>query len=283
MWVFNHDHKWWGKRHVRRGLAYLHNQEDMYRAARDIFEPERILDHPTTNLTDAQVQQYLPDVELERYDPRASQPEQARAEFEAAGWSKEDGTWVDENGEEVVFRAKSVSTVQGRIRAIRVMNEQNESFGLTSEMVTVEGSTYWNDFGQGNFPVQWAAWQATLPSSAFQSSIAGPIGKQQLNVPRTVTVPEIGDVGGEDSLEVNIDDQMEAMRTAQTEEEFATAIRTLAWVCNQTVPGIPNYIGTHELPIDTERWNWPAADDPVWSTPSPVAYLTQFQGYPQKK
>jgi hypothetical protein len=256
--------------------------ERILAATPDDSANKQVLTHPSTILPDADVERYLSDIGVEAYGAAETKPKEAARAFRSAGWRKEAGNWHDENGEKVVFRCRSGAGQTIMNQRIQVLNTLLEEHGFSAELVTLEGSTLWNDFRQGDFPVQWAPWQATLPTAAFESAIAGPVGSQ-LNVPRTVTVPEVGDVGGEDMIEVDIEEQMQGIISAQNDSALAEPIRTLGWVCNQTVPALPIYIGEATTPIDTANWSWPAEDDPVWSTPSPQAYLAQKQALPTPK
>lgn len=275
-WVFNLDHEWWGNTDVRRGFAYLWNLEEQLAATPGDSANKDVPRLSTSGLADSVADRHLGDVDWHSYYPRESRTEEAIERFEAAGWSQEDDTWYDESGTEVELEVRSPAGVTVMLDRATILQQQNESIGLTTNIEGMEGTTYWEDYEAGaNFQLQWAPWGNIIPTQAYEQAIAQPVS-EQLHFPAEVSVSEVGDYDGEEAMTVDVQAEMDTIATSQDDAAIQESVRKLSWVWHQEVPSVQLYQGEQTAPVSTTNWDWFTQDSDVTSIEHRIGYAALF-------
>lgn len=270
--TFQFDHDIWGNRHARKGIAYLMNTASAVNTVAPGNKPVK----KNTALIAPANYSLIEDITLENYGYDESKPEKAREQFEKAGFTKEGGTWQTEDGEPIEVQTMVGAKYTPWIKLLQVVHNDWKDFGLNVNLKTVDGSSYWDLIGKGDFETTMDAWNGpglASPYLAFNHSLYSERTTSRWNYPDVVEVPEVGDVGGENAIEVNLDERMTQLARTLDEQKRKEIVQELVWVANQTVPKVGFEIRTMGVPITRDEWKMPSSDDPIWSTWRPLEYL----------
>lgn len=259
--AFQFDHDIWGNRDARKAIAYLTNVKKIagINPAKIPVKPWFTLTTPPTNFDELSK-----GVEFQDYGYDKVMKDKAAEHLRAAGFEKSGDKWVTSDGKRVSIKT---TTRSNSLNSVRVMNTFLNDFGLKADVEVIE-SGYWGILGKGNFEAAVHPWNARgspLDYSAFTWSIHGGQA-EKWSYPSEVEVPSVGDVGGSNSMTVNIEEEMKALSAATSEQKALEIRQKLAWVCNQTVPKLCFSQNQLPIPVTTDHWEYPPADDPVWSS-----------------
>jgi peptide/nickel transport system substrate-binding protein len=268
---FNHDRMFSDPR-LRKAVAYVVNRWQNTHNAKDFVD---VIKYPN-GLPNRVTQEYLgEDPDLLQYGYESSKTEPAAELLRAAGYTREDGQWVDENGETLTIEIISGSGGTWKLNNQSAAQTLSD-FGIDAVPSVLEGATYGQRLDNGAYDIAVSAWGAfgggRHPFNFFSQEYNESKNSQQNIDPTAAEIPyPIGDPQG-DTETVDITAKIDALAQAAPGDEERTAIRELAWIYNQHLPRLPLMNGVSRTFISTDGWQVPAADS-QWMMASPEVDL----------
>jgi peptide/nickel transport system substrate-binding protein len=298
------DHEVWGGVdgwRARKALALAANIKQTAEASNlhggDEYPQVRPLDHwidgdsyPNTGLDPTTMWEYIEPVKdkYEHYLTNSKDTDKAAELMKAAGFSKQDGTWVKENGEPLKVVYKDAAQAQDRVPMGESFLSQWKDFGIEGEHVVEEGSTFWGkSIPEGDFMMATENWNPTSvphPYFTFFTEFNDPARQQSMNYPdwsQGIEVPwPVGNVGGWDETKtVKPNEMVSKLGEAQPgSEEETRLVRELAWIWNQTALCLMNCTGHWPWVLSDDEWDIPDKDHKAWKMPNhPLPFITRPQ------
>jgi len=255
------DHDFLGDRRVRQAIAHLLDRQRMA----DNTLPAHSYVENMVGLTNKAAPNWLGDSLSEYETYEGNNTERAMELLEEAGYSKEDGTVVDSNGETVTFELLT-PTWENPSRIAETANTILDDFGLEMEVSSQPGTQFSNRRSNGDFDMSLFYWWAPHPYSGYQRDFIN--RREQLNNETTVTVPPLGESSGETTVDVQA--RLDELYTATDSANARDIVKEIAWVYNEYLPTLPMTQGVSTSYIATEGWNTVSEDskhyDPFYPT-----------------
>jgi peptide/nickel transport system substrate-binding protein len=261
---FKYDNEHYAKRNVRKAIAYALDREEIAKNSGGDSKvgvgqisgiPGTMQDYPKQLLGD-----YYDKLESYGVKPK---PEEAAAHMKKAGYAKENGKWTDENGQVPEFPMKVPAGFSDWVSGTQTIVSQVNQFGLNAEMVTVEGSSFWTQWADGNFTVTGMAWTPgnTVPYLNFDYQLRGDEITENAGFPtKEATVPEFWKPDS-DPIAVDIEKRLTALaKTSPDAEDYQRKVAELAWISNQTMIRMPVQEKLRQEWQTTDDWNLPSVD-----------------------
>ncbi|WP_424009233.1 ABC transporter substrate-binding protein [Haloferax denitrificans] len=201
--------------------------------------------------------------------------------LEDAGYTKENGTWVDPDGESFTFTVLTQNN-NTQVQATKVFNDQLNAFGLQTEISTVSSTDYYQRLQTYEADIFWiwhvakALWHPTAyfsnnfygievgdPSSGNET---GPTGK-----PFTTTIPsEVGatEVSGS-GKEIQPAQLMNDLPNSESAEQVKERTRDLVQWFNYALPDFVFVEEDSGYWGDTRDFSMPTGDDYELNTNRP--------------
>ncbi|MDS0241533.1 MULTISPECIES: ABC transporter substrate-binding protein [Haloferax] len=201
--------------------------------------------------------------------------------LEDAGYTKENGTWVDPNGESFTFTVLTQNN-NTQVQATKVFNDQLNAFGLQTEISTVSSTDYYQRLQTYEADIFWiwhvakALWHPTAyfsnnfygievgdPSSGNET---GPTGK-----PFTTTIPsEVGaaEISGS-GREIQPAKLMNDLPNSESAEQVRERTRDLVQWFNYALPDFVFVEEDSGYWGDTQDFSMPTGDDYELNTNRP--------------
>ncbi|GGC64886.1 ABC transporter substrate-binding protein [Haloferax sulfurifontis] len=201
--------------------------------------------------------------------------------LEDAGYTKENGTWVDPNGESFTFTVLTQNN-NTQVQATKVFNDQLNAFGLQTEISTVSSTDYYQRLQTYEADIFWiwhvakALWHPTAyfsnnfygievgdPSSGNET---GPTGK-----PFTTTIPsEVGatEISGS-GKEIQPAQLMNDLPNSESAEQVKERTRDLVQWFNYALPDFVFVEEDSGYWGDTRDFSMPTGDDYELNTNRP--------------
>jgi len=280
--AFNFNHDTWGIRNARKAIACLVRPKLLQRSATG---KQRVVQHGTTLLPEQLYGKFDVGEWAEDYGFDEVKSERAAELLRDADFTKEDGKWYTPSGDRMVMNTLVGAPFSDWIKAIQTYNSTLNDFGIKANLKTYEGSGYWGDIYEGKMEVCSTPWNfSNFPNAimALGTGLNFTPGKDYWGYPEEVSLPEVGDVGGKETLTINVEEKYRELSQPTSEEEYLQGIKELAWMHNQLVPRIPYYEFNDTLPVYTKEWDVPDNDDPVWSSYRPINWLHHTGGIQAK-
>lgn len=267
--LFNYDHKWLGRRKVRQALAYI---TDRKQAVENQGQPDKIhMDFPLAGMfgsADYQ-REWIGDLQdkLTRYEPTEEGLQTATSLLEEEGFSKNGDTWMTPDGNPFTLTYIAPACCNAWITMMQTAANNAQDFGIQAEFTAVNTSNLFaTKQPQGNFDVG-TALPGGFPNPFFAyrqwfPAVGGRAwSNSQTSVPDEVEVPmPIGDSDG--SLEkVSWKEPLNTLG-ATSGEEAKKAVRKLAWIWNQSLPGYAITDKAAPEWINAQGWQVPDEDKP---------------------
>jgi len=250
------------KRKVRQAIAYLIKQK---KTAENIFPPNPIVPEFTGVPTPSTQDFWLEDVrdKLRNYAPEGDE-EKAAQLLKEAGWSKEGGTWMRENGDPMKFQIIAPPAVPLN-RMASLVSPQFKSFGFEVNVKQQPGKKMWSDvFPAGKYDVTPAPYGADnghpylFYPRIFSNKESEP---PTAHFPEEVSVPmPIGDYEGSEETFKPV--EMANSIPTKPREEAVKTVQKLAWIFNVTVPAVPIIIKINNISYDIGNWDVKSRDTP---------------------
>ncbi|WP_415380148.1 ABC transporter substrate-binding protein [Halosimplex sp. TS25] len=188
--------------------------------------------------------------------PMLKEADAAKAEesFRAAGLSKENGTWVKPNGEEVAVELESFPWSRDLIETI-VTNLN--AVDLNAEHIVQEQSVLFGNLGSGDYGMA-QSWQGI--SGLLAANTPGFLTRtgswETRYTPQEFEVPPVGEWDAEPTETVN-PAELSANLSQTTFEEHKEQLRKLTWTWMYHVPAIPIVVIPSSLGWNDKRFRFP--------------------------
>lgn len=246
----NFNHPVLGKRKVRQALTYAidaRNPADAaggYIPVTDNFTgigggpagvPETVLGDVADSYTDYDITEGTGGEDWKK----------AEALLKEAGLSKENGTWMRENGKPFKLPMKVVAAHSDMVRMFQAVVGQLKQFGIDATMETVEGATFWDMRERGDFAIAEAFWVNVFPSNAFYDRYWG--FAQENDTHPTWGYPAVVEdlprppfmSGSSDTVDIPVRELAQQAQVEPDPEKQREILRKLAWAFNHDIPRIP--------------------------------------------
>ncbi|MFG1702094.1 ABC transporter substrate-binding protein [Nonomuraea sp. M3C6] len=274
--AFNQSKKPYDNVHVRRGLAYLIDRDQVTKVA----SPEGGTAAVTTSGIHQKPAQEWLGPELSSLEPYKHDVAKAEAEFKEAGLQKKDGKWTLADGAPWKVTMTAPNGFSDWISAQENIKSQLIANGVNAEVVTVaDYPIYLEEIAAGKYdagfwllalgPAPYDIFQRLYGASNGWTNVAGKVahsapgkGGNWMGSPEELDVQGVGKINpGELTAKLN----------AATPEEAKPIMVQLAKAANQDLPAIQlwDYVNTQFT--NTSRFTgWPAEDSDVLRLPAGV-------------
>jgi peptide/nickel transport system substrate-binding protein len=262
---FNADNKHYSRRNVRKAVAYALNRDAIAKNSGGDSKagvgtiggiPGTMQEAPRRILGEDNI------AKLEDYGVEPK-PEEAATHMEEAGYTKENGKWTDQDGEVPQFPMKVPAGFSDWVSGTQTTVSQINQFGFNAEMVTVEGSSFWTQWTDGDFKVMAMAWTVgnTVPYLNFNYQLRNSeiTDNANWNV-ENAKVPPLGEPDADlQNAEINQNlDQL--AKTAVDADDYQQRATAGAWLTNQLLWRMPLQEKLDQSWYTTDHWNVPSAD-----------------------
>ena len=270
--AFNHGDDWFGDRDVRKAISYMIDNERYKQAVRGGKEIPMDIH---TGMAREYAADRMGDVADSLTDYSAQNADLAAEHLQAAGFTQEDGTWYDADGNEFV---PEYVAEEGDAQTAQFVANAIQNFGVNAEARVESSSTYDSLIKDGDWQMTrdfwYFSWFVPIPYDNFRNALQGR-AKEIRNIESEWEIPmPPGDPDG-DLQTINVDDKLSQLRTAEG-EEASRLVRELGWAWNQYLPMYQVYTYGDTFHFNTDGWNYPDEDHRVWTIPHPPYLLAQW-------
>ncbi|WP_233203974.1 ABC transporter substrate-binding protein [Halegenticoccus soli] len=275
--VFNLENEHFGKPEVRKAIAHVINRENVAKnsgAGTESKLPVEIPSGLTGAFNDEIENGWLSGVAdtFDRYEPDT---DKAASLLREAGYEKQNGAWVDENGEALNAPVKGPAGFTDWVAGAETLVSNLKDFGIKSQLLAKDTATYWGkDYADGDFALAlqgWANYNQSYPYFHFDWIYASHDATDIWNVPSEFEVPPLDDPQGSPQTVVPAD--MVSDLSQATGNEADRLIQELAWVTNQTLPVLPIQEKLAQTFLTDDDWNVPPRDSPRLQYYWPTSWL----------
>lgn len=227
-------------------------------------------DATMTGLLQAQESEWLSDDFMSKMIPYERDLDKAAQHLEAAGLSKEDGTWYKPNGDKFTVRMGSGACVTRYVNAFSVLQSNLSEFGIDAKVINGECSTFFskddNDNGVDITTAEWGGAQQH-PYFAFDWMYLRDYVTKENSAERdgflpgdeTLDVPPVGEPDGETST-FDPAAKVAELGTTTEKAEQTKIVEELAWATNYAVPKITCNENFITGALNSNGWKVPEAD-----------------------
>jgi peptide/nickel transport system substrate-binding protein len=268
--MFNHEHEHYGQQKVKQAIQYVIDREALAQAAGGKMHVPVEVPSGVPGNFDGSYEDWLGDVSaFDRYEPNT---DRAASLLREAGFSKQDGTWVDGDGETLAFPYKIPAGWNDWTAGGQSIVQDLNDFGIEASLNPSQ--SYWGDiYGNQEYVVAGLGWPdgKLYPYFSLNKLLNGFRSRTILKFPRSVEVPPVGEPDGEmRSVDLEAEVQELAGLTGDAAEEKT---RELAWVVNQHLPMAPLMEKVDQAWLTTDDWTTITADDEDAIVDWPQYYL----------
>jgi peptide/nickel transport system substrate-binding protein len=268
--MFNHEHKHYGQQKVKQAIQYVIDREALARAAgAKMHVPVEVPSGIPGNF-DGSYEDWLGDVSaFDAYEPNT---DRAASLLQEAGFSKQDGTWVDADGETLSFPYKIPAGWNDWTAGGQSIVQDLNDFGIEASLNPSQ--SYWGDiYGNQEYVVAGLGWPdgKLYPYFSLNKLLNGFRSRTILKFPRSVEVPPVGQPDGEPRT-VDLEAEVQEL-AGLTGEAAREQTRELAWVVNQHLPMAPLMEKVDQSWLTTDDWDTITADDEDAIVDWPQYYL----------
>jgi len=255
------------------------------RAIAWVVQPQGILDGTPRNLntvtkpsagvhTEA-VESWLGDVASD-FDSYEHSTDRATTILENAGYSRQDGSWVDPDGEPLSLGFVSPPWSDTAVPVAQVTGDNLNEFGIDTEVNVKDGATWNNDITNGNYDMTLTAWGGSPhPFFTIEDAFEGFHGSISA-MPSEFEIPPVGEWEGSTET-VNASDILSNLRTIQSDDEMRSGIQQLAWALNYHMPvyyTVEGFTSPHlHFP---DRFDFTTDDSDVLRNANPIIDLPRY-------
>lgn len=264
---------------VRHALAYVLDNEGIVSNTKDFFDYQRppcgVLNEMQEDLIDGDV--------LSAMDPYEKDDERAAQLLRDAGFTKQNDSWITPEGDQWSLTIEAPGWEEHMyVTPAKVYADQLSEFGIDSTHSVLSSSKFFQQqgaqsreslvvwlFGGSQYPTQFFPAFNTWQQAVLQGRKEG---SAQANY--TVQVPELGDAGGDRTMDVNVADQgwdgaensvRAQLRSSIDDDEIRSHVTKLAWAFNQDLPVIPaQRFFDSKIVHAAGEFESAGEDDPVW-------------------
>lgn len=213
--------------------------------------------------------------------PVASDSEAAAEYMRAADYTKEGGSWVSPDGEQISFDILSRSNT-GQALPTTAFSDALNRFGIETEVNAI-GEDYYTTLQNWDFDMGWVWHVASAlwhPTSYFSNDFYGvrigdpeeTEGTGETGIPLTTTIPsEIGaeEISGS-GQEIRPAQLSNDLPASESTEEVREKTRTLAWWFNYSLPAIAYIQENQTRAMDTANFEIVSDKDPSLDVSEPI-------------
>ncbi|MEV0595448.1 ABC transporter substrate-binding protein [Nonomuraea cavernae] len=264
--AFNQSKKPYDNVHVRRGLAYLINREEVTKVASPEGGTAAVT---TTGIHQKAAQAWIPDT-LGALEPYTTDVAKAEKEFEAAGLTKKDGKWTLADGKPWKVSMHAPAGFSDWLSAQENIKSQLIKAGVDAEVVTTaDFPLYLEELAAGKYDAGfWLMALGPAPYDIYQRLYGASNGWN--NIAGKVTHSPAGKnnnwMGGPEEIEVDgtkvNPGELTAKLNSSTEEEAKPIMAQLAKAANQDLPVIQLWDYVNNQFVNNSRFTgWPKDDE----------------------
>jgi peptide/nickel transport system substrate-binding protein len=281
----NHDDPYAGDRAVRQAMAYAINRE---LCVQNSLPRAKQAPPIPTGVPSAAQEEFgiTTDNGYDAYGVGSKDFESASAVMEEAGYSQQDGTWVDEEGNAVPITVTVPGSWSDWVLAAETAIQHLNEFGFNAELQTT-GSYFDVIQSPGDFQFITHSWLANSPTTYPYRSLRHQLWEPQIHTVKYNYPPaqEASNIGGSEetlevpsmdggTMEVNTGELVSSLATTTDEDEQNSLIQELAWIANQDLPQIPIAEKRLQSWLTNDEWSVPEnlqetaeaniANSPAW-------------------
>lgn len=267
--VPNHNHEHAGDRAVRQAIAHVLDRKTIVQNVGHTLK--KVPPIPVGIPSDDQ-KRWLEDAysDFEDYGPESMQTEKAAQILREAGYSKQNGTWVDSDGTAVKLPVTVPSGWSDWITATQTIVDQFNEFGFDASVDSRNFSsllgTAWPN---SDFVLSAGGWlpgggRAAFPYFSLQHQLIenfrgftynyGPAASSRGGTQSDVTVPSRT---GSGSMTTNPNERLTTLSETVDEQKTRDIIVEQAWVTNVDLPMIPVMEKQEQTFLTTDQWDVP--------------------------
>ncbi|WP_277554747.1 ABC transporter substrate-binding protein [Halobaculum limi] len=269
--MFNHEHKHYSQQNVKQAIQYVIDREKLAQTAGGKMHVPVEVPSGLPGNFDGSYKEWLGDSlsEFDAYDPDTQKAAQLLRD---AGFSKQDGTWVDADGETLSFPYKIPAGWNDWTAGGQSIVQDLNDFGIEASLNPSQ--SYWGDiYGNQDYIVAGLGWPdgKLYPYFSLNKLLNGFRSRTILKFPREVEVAPLGEPNGEKRT-VNFESELEEL-AGLTGEEAKQKTQELAWVVNRHLPMAPLMEKVDQSWVTTDDWNTVTQDDEDAIVDWPQYYL----------
>lgn len=269
--MFNHEHKHYSQQNVKQAIQYVIDREKLAQTAGGKMHVPVEVPSGLPGNFDGSYKGWLGDSlsEFDAYDPDTQKAAQLLRD---AGFSKQDGTWVDADGETLSFPYKIPAGWNDWTAGGQSIVQDLNDFGIEASLNPSQ--SYWGDiYGNQDYIVAGLGWPdgKLYPYFSLNKLLNGFRSRTILKFPREVEVAPLGEPNGEKRT-VEFESELEEL-AGLTGEEAKQKTQELAWVVNRHLPMAPLMEKVDQSWLTTDDWNTVTQDDEDAIVDWPQYYL----------
>jgi peptide/nickel transport system substrate-binding protein len=268
MWNMHQDV--FAKREFRQAMAYLISRSEVEKNV----NPRHTAVEQVTGLTIGETDIWLGDdflSSLNQYGME-SKPDMAEQKMQEAGFTTENGSWLDGNGEPISVEWSSPPW-PGGIGVGETLRATLPAFGIEFSSTTLEPPQFFSGRAELDYDF---AFNALLggphPYFFAENVLQAPTTEQTGFATDTVMLPPKGDADGEPQ-EFDLQEMITTLAVETDEAALTETVEEYSWYFNQELPYFqltsafaPSFIASHE-------WEIPDPDDDVMGLLGPANEL----------
>ncbi|WP_218927103.1 ABC transporter substrate-binding protein [Halosimplex pelagicum] len=206
---------------------------------------------------------------------RYRDPERGRRLLRDAGYQKDDGTWYKPNGDPFELTIK-VPTHNDWHPLYQTIADNLSSEGISSEMQTIETTTYWSDHYLANeYKVAATGWTLQRSSPYYVWDQYYNVDVNFLGIdPTSVMAPPVGEPDGE--LQEHDVTELQSELLVARGDRYQELTDQMAWITNQTLPMLQIHEINDATWYRTDNWEIPPTDDPAYQAKFPLWWLPRM-------
>ncbi len=269
--MFNHEHKHYGQQNVKRAIQYVIDREKLAQTAGGKMHVPVEVPSGLPGNFDGSYKDWLGD-SLSDFDPYEPSTDKAARLLREAGFSKQDGTWVDADGETLSFPYKIPAGWNDWTAGGQSIVQDLNDFGIEASLNPSQ--SYWGDiYGNQDYVVAGLGWPdgKLYPYFSLNKLLNGFRSRTILKFPREVEVAPLGEPNGEKRT-VEFESELEEL-AGLTGEAAKKKTQELAWVVNRHLPMAPLMEKLDQAWLTTDDWNTVTQDDEDAIVDWPQYYL----------
>ncbi|SDN11075.1 peptide/nickel transport system substrate-binding protein [Halogranum gelatinilyticum] len=269
--MFNHEHEHYSQQNVKQAIQYVIDREKLAQTAGGKMHVPVEVPSGLPGNFDGSYKEWLGE-SLSDFDAYEPNTEKAAQLLNEAGFSKQDGSWVDANGKPLEFPYKIPSGWNDWTAGGQSIVQDLNDFGIDASLNPSQ--SYWGDiYGNQEYVVAGLGWPdgKLYPYFSLNKLLNGTRSRDILKFPREVEVPPIGEPEGE-TRTVELEAELQEL-AGLTGEEAKQKTQELAWVVNQHLPMAPLMEKVDQSWVTTDDWNTVTADDEDAIVDWPQYYL----------
>lgn len=229
----------WQDRRVRQAFAYILDRTAMAQA---LYGDQPTINEHITGLPQDLENGWLDQGFIDSLDQYKKDPKKAESLLNEAGFTKEDGSFVNESGDPLTVQMKGPSGISFYKRMFKVIRDQLKEFGIDASFKIIERTTFFgSDLDNGKWQITRAKWGGAKPHPffSFDMNFNSPEGYFTEDTPGADGIVDLPPVGEPDSNETetfNVKSELDAFNKMTDEEEIRAQVKKLSWIWNRTVP-----------------------------------------------